>query len=436
MISVDGHPVRGAFTFAVGPNAGPGAAVRRPVDLRDRRDAAAGRRALDRPAAGDGGDRAVRAADADRAPGRATACAASRSRSRVASAVALLAAPVYLLLSTAQFSLRSRVRPRRARAAARRLAPSGAAILDLELCLALFVAAAAIAIALDRPERARRSIAELLALDRRAAGRRRGAARPGRLRPRGPDLAARRWRSRSTGVHLTAGAVWIGGLIGLLVLWRSLPRPPRRRPDRRRPALLQRRARRGAGAGRHRHRRRDPAAADARLAVGDRLRPGAAGQDRAAARRRCCSRAVNLLRTRPRLLARPGGRAPALLRRLVGGEVVLVAGAVFAAAVLTSLAPPAKAVADLGKPAARVGPGRGRRRRSSRPATRSRCASTPTGPPCPTASQVAHHPRRQARHGRRRHRRLRHARHGDGHARPTSCPRPRPASTGARRRRW
>ena len=62
--------------------------------------------------------------------------------------------------------------------------------------------------------------------------------------------------------------------------------------------------------------------------------------------------AVNLLRTRPRLLA---GRAAS--GRPVAGEVVLLAGAVFAAAVLTSLAPPAKAVAEIGKPLATVGPG-------------------------------------------------------------------------------
>jgi copper transport protein len=72
--------------------------------------------------------------------------------------------------------------------------------------------------------------------------------------------------------------------------------------------------------------------------------------------------AVNLLRTKPRLeaaRARPelGVPAAVLLRRLVSGEAVLVAGAVLAASVLTSLAPPAKALAEAGSARARVGPG-------------------------------------------------------------------------------
>jgi copper transport protein len=71
---------------------------------------------------------------------------------------------------------------------------------------------------------------------------------------------------------------------------------------------------------------------------------------------------VNLARTKPRLHAvashsqRAAGAA-VLLRRLVGGEVVFVFGAVFAAALLSSLAPPSKALARIGHAEARVGPG-------------------------------------------------------------------------------
>jgi copper transport protein len=72
--------------------------------------------------------------------------------------------------------------------------------------------------------------------------------------------------------------------------------------------------------------------------------------------------AVNLLRSRPRLLAsleRPelGLGAASLLRRLVTGEVLLVVSAIVAAAVLSSLPPPAKALASAGSAVAHVGPG-------------------------------------------------------------------------------
>jgi copper transport protein len=52
-----------------------------------------------------------------------------------------------------------------------------------------------------------------------------------------------------------------------------------------------------------------------------------------------------------------GGRAAHSLRRLVGGEAVLVWSAVVAAAVLSSLAPPPKALALEGGALAKVGPG-------------------------------------------------------------------------------
>jgi len=72
---------------------------------------------------------------------------------------------------------------------------------------------------------------------------------------------------------------------------------------------------------------------------------------------------VNLLRTKPGLVAAGGqatlGAQPArLLRRLVSGEAVLIAGAVFAAALLSSLAPPPPAFAQQESAQAHVGPGR------------------------------------------------------------------------------
>ena len=65
---------------------------------------------------------------------------------------------------------------------------------------------------------------------------------------------------------------------------------------------------------------------------------------------------VNLARTKPRLQAGDAS-APLLLRRLVQGEIVFVAAALFAAAVLSSLAPPSSALAKIQDVAARVGPG-------------------------------------------------------------------------------
>ena len=73
--------------------------------------------------------------------------------------------------------------------------------------------------------------------------------------------------------------------------------------------------------------------------------------------------AVNLLHTKPRLVAareRPelGPPAASLLRRAIGVESALVAAAVLAAAVLSNLAPPPPALAAIGSNLATVGPGR------------------------------------------------------------------------------
>ena len=72
--------------------------------------------------------------------------------------------------------------------------------------------------------------------------------------------------------------------------------------------------------------------------------------------------AVNLLRTKPRLVAsaeRPelGPGAATLLRQLVAGESLLLVSAIVAAAVLSSLPPPAKALATTSSSIGRVGPG-------------------------------------------------------------------------------
>ena len=101
-ISVDGHPVRGAFTFAVGPNPGP--APQFPVPSIS--ETAATPRLLTARwvvfLSRDGRDRSARAAHRDRAPARAARDGTSlrarvRSHSSSSAVVGLVAIPVYIL---------------------------------------------------------------------------------------------------------------------------------------------------------------------------------------------------------------------------------------------------------------------------------------------------------------------------------------------------
>jgi copper transport protein len=158
-----------------------------------------------------------------------------------------------------------------------------------------------------------------------------------------------------------AGSVWVGGLIGLFVLWWSLPRARRVAglvvcvPRFSNTAFVSVLALIGSGIG----------ASLIHLPTFSSLWQTSYGQALLVKIGLLCAALllaqVNLLRTRPRLAAsreRPelGTGAAALLRRLVSGEIVLVAAAVVAAAVLSSLPPPAKALSAVGG-ATRVGPG-------------------------------------------------------------------------------
>lgn len=364
VVSVDGHPVRGAFTFAVGPNAGPApqfaipsisetAATPRLVVARWivflAVMAAAGlftlRVAIARPLV-------------ERV--RGTTLRAVTVAFAVASAVALAATPIYVLLATAQFALRS-TWDIGALVPLLRVSAFGRAFLDLELCFALFVVAAGIAIALDRPDRPQRSIAELLAAGGAFAAAAAVIAVPGigghaaQTSPRGAALAFD-W------VHVAAGAVWVGGLLGLLVLWRSLPEARRVAglvvcvPRFSNVAFVSVVALIASGV----------SASLLHLPTLASLWQTSYGQALlvkiALLAVALLLATVNLLSTRPRLAAyrRRPELAPAaavLLRRLVAAEAVLVAAAVLAAAVLSSLAPPAKALAKASGAVARVGPG-------------------------------------------------------------------------------
>ena len=364
VISVDGHPVRGAFTFAVGPNPGPPpqfvipsisetAATPRLITARSivfvAVMAAIGlfllRIAIARPV--------VRRVPETRL--RAVSIAFG-----VAAAVALIAIPVYVDMATAQFALRSSF-DLGALIPLYRDSAFGRGFLDLELLFALFVVAAALAIWIDRPHRERRSIAELLAVGGALAAAAAVLLVPG-LAGHAVETSPRGAAMLFDWIHLAAGSIWVGGLIGLLVLWRSFPVARRVAglvvcvPRFSNTAFVSVLALIGSGIG----------ASLIHFPTFASLWQTSYGQALlvkigllSAA---MLLAAVNLARTRPRLLAYRNRRelgpgAATLLRRLLGGEVLLVVGAVVAAAVLSSLAPPAKALAKVGGANARVGPG-------------------------------------------------------------------------------
>jgi copper transport protein len=364
VISVDGHPVRGAFTFAVGPNAGPPPAFVIPSisETAATPRLIAARAVVFLSVMAAIGLFLLRIAIA-RPVVRRVPDTSLRHLSiafGVAAGVALLATPVYIVMATAQFALRSvfdlgDVLPLVHDSAFAR------GFLKLELCVALFALSAVLALWVDRPEREHRSVSELLSV----AGALLAAAavllvpglagHAGQYSPRGAALAFD-W------LHLVAGSTWVGGLIGLLVLWRSFPVARRVAglvvcvPRFSNVAFLSVVALIGSGVG----------ATLIHLPTFSSLWQTSYGQTLlvkiALLSIAMLLAAVNLLRTRPRLQAygeRPelGPGAAALLRRLVAGEVLLVGSAVVAAAVLSSLPPPAQALAAAGNAAARVGPG-------------------------------------------------------------------------------
>ncbi|MCW2974868.1 MAG: hypothetical protein JWM06_149, partial [Actinomycetia bacterium] len=273
---------------------------------------------------------------------------------------ALIAIPVYVLLATAQFALRSfwsfgELVP------LLRVSAFGRGYLDLELILGLFALAAAAALWLDRPQQARRSIASLLALWGALLAAGSAVLIPG-IAGHALQTPPRALALTLDALHIGAVAIWVGGLIGLLVLWRSLPVAQRVAgllvsvPRFSNVAFVSVMTLLSSGI----------AASLLHLPTLASVWQTSYGQTIlvkvGVLLAAMLLAAVNLLRTKPRLLAsaeRPeaGPGAAVLLRRLVGGEVVLVAGAVLAAALLSSLPPPPKALAALGTPSAETGPG-------------------------------------------------------------------------------
>ena len=138
----------------------------------------------------------------------------------VSSVIGLIAIPVYLDFSVANDSLRS-VFELGELVPLYRVTAFGRALVDLEICFALFCIAAwtpcgsiAPNASSGRSPSSRSVLGALLAAA--AALIIPGAAgHPAQTSPRGLTMALD-W------LHLASGSVWFGGLVGLLIMWRSV----------------------------------------------------------------------------------------------------------------------------------------------------------------------------------------------------------------------
>lgn len=365
-ISADGHPVRGAFTFAMGPIPGPApqfvipsisetAATPRLVVMRwlvfVSLMASIGlfvfRTIIARPL-------------------RRIAPGSSSRWMTIALGVSLgftlVATPLYLLFSTAQFALRSWTAIG-SLVPLMRVSAFGRAFTDLELVVALFAVTAAVALLVERSDRRERSITELLSQGSAlvAAG---CAILLVSLAGHAPQSAHRWIALPLDAVHVAVGSIWLGGLVGLLALWPGLAKPER-------ATALARIVPRFSNTA--------FVSVMAIIATGTInsivYLPTVSSLWQTSYGKALLAKvlllvatmllaSVNLLRTKPGLQQAAtsgdqthGDMTAALLRRLVGGEVLIVAGAVFAAALLTSFPPPARALAQIGDVKANVGPG-------------------------------------------------------------------------------
>ena len=386
-ISIDGHPVQGAFTFAVGPNQGPApqfvvpklSATATTPRLLIARWAmfltvmtAIGlftlRIAIVRPVA-----RRVEGSSL-----RAVSIAFV-----VASILGLIAIPVYLDVATSVDSLRSMFAVG-ALVPLFRVTAFGRSYVDLELCFALFAAAAWIAIWVDRPR-------DSAALDRRARrddrgvpGRRRRRADSRGGRPCGADSAARvvaapRLAPRRICIGLDG---WPDRIAGPVAKPRAVDASGR--SQRCRSALLQRCVRLGDGPARQRDRGDDHPHADDRLALADVVRAGDSRQGGTALSRDARRRRQPLDHD----AASQGGAARPGARQLGGAPVASHRPRRDPAGRLRTV----RRRRPLEPRSAGGGPGQGRlgararrsrvasRRPCTRTATRCRCSSRPTRP--------------------------------------------------------
>ena len=279
----------------------------------------------------------------------------------IASIIGLLAIPVYLDIATAIDSLRSEF-DLTALVPLFRATAFGRGYVDMLACFALFCAAAWTALWLDRPTRATRSIAEVISVTGAllAAGAvlllPGSAGHAAQTSPRGISIALD-W------VHLATGSLWLGGLIGLIVLWGSVTASARVGalslvvPRFSNVALVSVVLLLGTGTwATINHMPALNALWLTGYGVAILVKIGLLLAAIALA-------SGNLLRTKPQLQAAArdperGAGAARLLRRLISGEAALITAAVFAAAVLSSLAPPPPAFSLQNSALANVGPGR------------------------------------------------------------------------------
>jgi copper transport protein len=363
-ISVDGHPVQGAFTFAVGPNPGPAPQFVIPhiAQTATATPLVVAKWAMFLTVMASIGLLAMRLAIARPLVRRVTGASLKpvTIAFAVVSTAALVFIPVFIEESTSVDSLHGFF-DLNALLPLWRTTAYGRAFVDMELCFALLVAAAWIAIWVDRPDRERRSIAEIVAGIGVVAAAAAVVLVPGaaghaaQTSPRGLSVAVD-W------LHVASGSLWIGGLVGLVLLFATLA--PARRvaglavvvPRFSNVALVSVAVLLGSGVW----------AAVLKLPILSALWTTSYGQTIIV---KACLLAlamgiasINFAVSRPRLVAsraRPevGPPAATLLGILTSTEVLVVAGAIAAAAVLTSLAPPSKYLGQESGALAKVGPG-------------------------------------------------------------------------------
>ena len=375
VISADGHPVRGAFTFAVGPSPGPPPQFVIPSLGESAATPSLVSSALGAAARDDGGHRPARIPRRDRPPaaggaaGASARCAASPRRPRSRSP-SRCSPPPPISCSRPRSSRSDRGATSATIVPLVRDSSFGRAFSDLWGVLAL-LAVGERDRARARPARTRAALRGGAARRDRRRGLRRGGARPpGPRRPPLDDQPGRPHAGARLGAPARRRRSGSAASLGLLVL-AAAATPAGNASRRSRSSSRASRARPWrsvAAAARHRHRREHRAPPDARLAVGDGLRQGADREERPARLR------ARARRRQPPALAPPpewpprerrdralGDGAARLLRRLVLGEAALLAGAVVAAAILTSIAPPSTALAQRGQVRRQ---GRSRRRRA------------------------------------------------------------------------